>query len=161
MLFSVIIPTYHRNEDLAKCLECLASGQQRGGIIAGCDDPPDTNTPREVDSAQESQSGEEASDPTGGSTHFHYEVIVSDDGRESTAKAMMAERFPWARWVPGPQRGPAANRNNGAKQAEGEWLVFTDDDCLPQAGWLEAFFKNLHEAEVLEGRTIADRPRER
>ena len=28
MLFSVIIPTYHRNDLLAKCLDCLASNVQ-------------------------------------------------------------------------------------------------------------------------------------
>ncbi len=100
-LFSVIIPTCHRNEALALCLERLAPGAQ--------------TLPFE-----------------------QYEVIVTDDGRETTAEAMVRERFSWATWTQGPRRGPAANRNHGASLACGEWLAFTDDDCLPDTGWLTA-----------------------
>ena len=105
-LFSVIIPTYHRNDLLAKCLDCLAPG---------------------VQSLPENQ----------------YEVIVTDDGRETTAEQMILEHYPWVKWVEGPHKGPAANRNNGAKYAQGEWLVFTDDDCLPDSQWLEAYAKAI------------------
>jgi len=90
-----------------------------------------------------------------------YEVIVSDDGRTTNAEFLVRERFPWARWVEGPRRGPAANRNNGARVATGEWLVFTDDDCLPDAGWLKAYAENTGKASVLEGLTKADRPKQR
>lgn len=92
---------------------------------------------------------------------FGVEVIVSDDARESELKAMLAEQYPWATYLEGPSRGPAANRNNGAKHASGDWIVFTDDDCLPQPGWLEAYSVNLSKSEVLEGRTKADRARQR
>ncbi len=34
--------------------------------------------------------------------------------------------------------GSYAARNRGAEDADGRWLVFTDADCLPQPGWLEA-----------------------
>jgi GT2 family glycosyltransferase len=92
----------------------------------------------------------------------HYEVIVSDDGSDSTAADMTAEKYPWARWVEGPKRGPAANRNHGARQARGKWLVFTDDDCLPDAQWLEAYHDTIlqrPDIKVFEGRTYAERPR--
>ncbi|WP_017324584.1 glycosyltransferase family 2 protein [Synechococcus sp. PCC 7336] len=97
-----------------------------------------------------------------------YEVIVTDDGREITAEAAIRERYPWAKWYAAPQRGPAANRNNGAARASGQWLVFTDDDCLPDPGWLEAYASQIarnREAgstklyRVLEGKTYAPRPR--
>jgi len=32
--------------------------------------------------------------------------------------------------------GSYAARNHGTKQAQGEWLVFTDADCLPEPNWL-------------------------
>lgn len=89
------------------------------------------------------------------------EVIVSDDAREKALQDALAAKFPWVRYFAGPSRGPAANRNNGAAQANGEWLVFTDDDCLPGQGWLHAFHRKAMEATVLEGTTIAERPRER
>lgn len=86
-----------------------------------------------------------------------YEVIVTDDSPPGESmERLVRERFPWARWVPGARRGPAANRNHGAAQARGEWLVFTDDDCLPAKEWLRAFAAHVGDhpkAEVLEGRT--------
>ena len=119
-LFSVVIPTRHRNDLLAKCLDCLAPGVQT--LSSEC-----------------------------------YEVIVSDDGVESTAEMMIKEQYPWVKWVPGPCKGPAANRNNGARYAEGEWLAFTDDDCLPSPQWLAAYSDALSsEIWVYEGKTICD-----
>lgn len=35
-------------------------------------------------------------------------------------------------------RGPAWARNEGARRARGEVVCFTDDDCEPVAGWVEA-----------------------
>lgn len=113
--FSVIIPTYHRNHSLAKCLDCLVPGVQ--------------TLPAE-----------------------QYEVIVTDDGSQTTAEEMIREHYPWVEWVAGPCTGPAANRNNGAKHARGEWLAFTDDDCLPVPNWLQAFAEATSESVLaLEG----------
>ena len=87
-----------------------------------------------------------------------FEVIVTDDGPSGDNAAGMVRRdFPTVRWVEGPRRGPAANRNNGAAAARAAWLVFTDDDCLPQATWLSGFAQRLDagvgDCLVLEGRT--------
>jgi GT2 family glycosyltransferase len=79
-----------------------------------------------------------------------YEVIVSDDGRGGG----LPEAPPGVCWVQGPRRGPAANRNFGARRASGEWLVFLDDDCLPQETWLSAFDAAAGpDVDVVEGRT--------
>jgi len=89
--------------------------------------------------------------------HDQYEVIVADDSPLTAARELVTERYPWARWVAGPRRGPAANRNVGASIARGEWLAFTDDDCLPSPVWLEAFSlargPKPEALEALEGRT--------
>ncbi len=87
-----------------------------------------------------------------------FEVIVSDDSPMKPVEAALNDRFPWVRWTKGPRRGPAANRNWGAEQARGKWLVFTDDDCVPDPTWLAEFQAALDVtpgARVLEGRTIA------
>jgi GT2 family glycosyltransferase len=82
-----------------------------------------------------------------------YEVIVSDDSGTDGARSVVKE-FPDAQWMQGPRRGPAANRNRGASRAQGEWLVFLDDDCLPEEGWLAAYEAAAGSAvDVLEGRT--------
>jgi GT2 family glycosyltransferase len=79
-----------------------------------------------------------------------YEVIVTDDSRIETPQYAIKG----LQWVRGPRRGPAANRNCGARRATGEWLIFLDDDCLPAAGWLAGYeAAAMPEADVMEGLT--------
>ncbi len=39
--------------------------------------------------------------------------------------------------------GPAWARNEGVRRAEGEVVCFTDDDCVPEAGWAEALARPI------------------
>ncbi len=67
-----------------------------------------------------------------------FEVIVVDDGGGLEADGLR-QRFRGAlelRLARQPRLGPAAARNVGARMARGELLVFTDDDCIPDPGWL-------------------------
>jgi GT2 family glycosyltransferase len=82
------------------------------------------------------------------------EIIVSDDGRRIEARQFLSERFPKVLWLEGPGRGPAANRNHGARHASGEWLAFIDDDCIPESAWLSEISRILPGAEVIEGKTV-------
>ncbi|HVU37073.1 MAG TPA: glycosyltransferase [Opitutales bacterium] len=66
----------------------------------------------------------------------NYAVIVTDDSRDDAVRDLVKTRFAWAQWTAGPRRGPASNRNHGATVGQNEWIAFTDDDCLPEAGWL-------------------------
>ena len=75
---------------------------------------------------------------------FTYEVIVTDDGSKSTAEELIRVKYAWARWVAGPRRGPAANRNAGARNARGAWVLFLDDDCIPVPGWVDAYATAIH-----------------
>jgi GT2 family glycosyltransferase/acetyltransferase-like isoleucine patch superfamily enzyme len=82
-----------------------------------------------------------------------YEVLVTDDGGP-TVERLLAEKYPWASWGQGPRRGPAANRNAGAARARGPWLAFTDDDCVPDTGWLAGFLAAVHDGcQAYEGKT--------
>jgi GT2 family glycosyltransferase len=83
------------------------------------------------------------------------EIIVTDDSGDDSVRNMLEHQFPFVRWICGPRRGPAANRNHGARAASGEWLVFVDDDCEPQPGWLDAIEKATGDADVVEGCTEA------
>ena len=64
------------------------------------------------------------------------EIIVSDDSRTDRTWKLIRDQFPGVKWVRGPQRGPAANRNFGASQASGDWVAFVDDDCIPSHLWV-------------------------
>jgi GT2 family glycosyltransferase len=73
------------------------------------------------------------------------EVIVSDDGSVAPPTAVVA-RFAdrlRVRLVEGENAGPGAARNRGAAQALGRFLVFTDDDCVAERGWLDAYERQM------------------
>jgi glycosyltransferase involved in cell wall biosynthesis len=122
MQFSIIIPTYQRNDLLALCLQRLQPGAQT--LEANL-----------------------------------YEVIVTDDAADPATQQLLHSQFPWATYTAGPQRGPAANRNHGASLARGQWLVFTDDDCLPDANWLQAYANAIAQhpnTKAFEGAILPD-----
>jgi GT2 family glycosyltransferase len=88
------------------------------------------------------------------------ETIVCDDGESVETRAMLESEFRQSHWYEGPKRGPAANRNLGAKAAKGQWLVFLDDDCIPDANLIRSYIdaiKDNSAVYVLEGRIVADR----
>jgi GT2 family glycosyltransferase len=99
----------------------------------------------------------EALRPENQQTHVAYEVIVTDDGRRSSAEEIVRQQYPWARWCPGPQQGPASNRNSGARKASGQWVLFLDDDCIPVSSWISAYsaaIRSFPEYSLFEGQTI-------
>jgi glycosyltransferase involved in cell wall biosynthesis len=92
-----------------------------------------------------------------------YEIIVTDDSKISEEVEIFKKDYPFVTFVAGPQKGPASNRNNGAKFAKGEWLVFIDDDCIPDHELLVTYLKEINKGvyQGIEGYINADRPRER
>jgi HAD superfamily hydrolase (TIGR01662 family) len=53
----------------------------------------------------------------------------------------------------GARRGPAAARNAGWRSVDAEWIVFLDDDVVPEPGWREALDRDLRtSADASQGR---------
>ena len=75
------------------------------------------------------------------------ELLVVDDG-STDGTAAVAASFPGVRVLSQANAGPAAARNFGAREASSDILLFTDDDCVPQPGWLPAMLKPFVEEEV-------------
>jgi GT2 family glycosyltransferase len=76
--------------------------------------------------------------------HCSFEIIVADDAAEPPIQDMVnrlsaRQPLPEIRYVAvsGPH-GPAAARNQGWRSARGMIIAFTDDDCIPDPGWLMA-----------------------
>ncbi len=87
-----------------------------------------------------------------------FEVIVVDDGSTRSLEGVteqFREQLDVKLWAQ-KNTGPAGARNFGAAQARGEFLAFTDDDCLPGASWLRAFAAYFAETpdRLIGGRTI-------
>jgi GT2 family glycosyltransferase len=75
------------------------------------------------------------------------EVIVVDDGGS-------LHPLPGVRLVRAAGEGPGAARNAGARAAGGELLAFTDDDCLPEPGWLRGLCALAGPGTMVGGRTV-------
>ncbi len=79
------------------------------------------------------------------------EVIVTDDSKDDLVKDILAKNYMWVKYLRGPKAGPAANRNNGALHAQGEWLIFLDDDVVPTERLFEAYLKEIVENQDVSG----------
>lgn len=88
-----------------------------------------------------------------------FEVVVVDDaspddtwdelGRLALVSTVPVRPLRLAR-----QSGPAVARNRGWRAARGSLVAFTDDDCVPQPGWLSHLVGGLQVADVVQGRTV-------
>jgi glycosyltransferase involved in cell wall biosynthesis len=89
-----------------------------------------------------------------------FEVIVVDDGSTDATPAeleKLVEDFPFLRTIRvEPNGGPAAARNRGWRAATAPLVAFTDDDCIPDQGWVRGIADGLARADVVQGCTRAD-----
>ena len=100
---------------------------------------------------------------------WSFEIVVADDAA-SEATCHQVERWmglarehgTFVSYVPtGGRRGPAAARNAGWRAARGEIIAFTDDDCIPQPGWVAAGLSTFTGAVVaVDGRVVMPLPAE-
>lgn len=104
-----------------------------------------------------------ALDPIRQSLHkSHYHVIVTNDNPNQNLKELLSHAFPWVQFLQGPHKGPAANRNEGATYAQTDWMIFIDDDCIPNIDCLEKYYQAITanpDIDLFEGAIYADRPR--
>jgi glycosyltransferase involved in cell wall biosynthesis len=87
----------------------------------------------------------------------NFECIVVDDGsRDRTAE--LAERAGATVVRLAENQGPSIARNTGIERAHGEWIAFTDADCVPSRRWLPALLAAAQAADRstlgLAGKTI-------
>lgn len=67
--------------------------------------------------------------------HTSFEVLLIDDGSTEDI-ASIASDLPAVRYLRQEHAGLSAARNLGMREARGEILAYTDDDCLADEDWL-------------------------
>jgi len=78
----------------------------------------------------------------------NYEVIVVNDGSTDGTSPILAKFGNKIKVISTPGIGPAAARNIASKQARGEYLAFTDGDCLVEKNWLKELLAGFTASEV-------------
>jgi len=73
-----------------------------------------------------------------------FEVIVVDDGGELDEDILSPFHNKFNLGLLHQENlGPATARNHGARLAKNDYLAFTDDDCEPDAKWLNKFAEQI------------------
>lgn len=77
-------------------------------------------------------------------TFDSWEAVIVDDGSTDDTHIKLSEfNSPRVRYVKQPNSGAAAARNNGARQATGDYIIFLDSDDTVEPTWLEEFEKAI------------------
>jgi len=80
------------------------------------------------------------------------EVLVIDDGStDGTRDVLEASTLNGLVFRRQSNAGAAAARNYGIRIARGEYVLFTDDDCVPSQTWIVDMVTKLDEEPVLAG----------
>jgi len=74
------------------------------------------------------------------------ETIVIDDG--SNDQTLETARKLGAKVLAQRHAGPAAARNRGARHANGEILLFTDADCVPDKNWVREMLLPFQDSKI-------------
>jgi glycosyltransferase involved in cell wall biosynthesis len=76
------------------------------------------------------------------------EIIVVDNAPATGRTREVVARFPSVRYAVEERRGLDAARNYALRQAHTDVVAFTDDDAVPEEGWLGALLANFQDARV-------------
>jgi glycosyltransferase involved in cell wall biosynthesis len=88
--------------------------------------------------------------------HLPLEIIIVDDPESTTyLKQKHDDSLVKMKVVKCDKPGPASARNCGWRIAEGEWILFTDSDCIPTASWLEGYLVSSNGSVGYAGDVLA------
>jgi len=82
-----------------------------------------------------------------------YEVLVIDNGSTVLPHDVVAA-YPQVRLLSEGEAGPGPARNKGVAEAQGEFIAFTDADCVIDPGWLAsiaAYFDTHPDSHAIGG----------
>lgn len=94
----------------------------------------------------------------------NYNIIIVDQSPDISTKKMvmnhlLVKKIKYIRFL---KSGKASGLNYGLKHCDGDIIVFTDDDCIPQINWLfmiNEYFNNNPNIFGVFGRILPYKPR--
>jgi glycosyltransferase involved in cell wall biosynthesis len=75
------------------------------------------------------------------------EVIVVDNGSTDRTLQKIADEFPSVRLLQESKPGVSHARNLAIQEARGDWIAFTDADCVPTPTWIQALVRRAAESQ--------------
>jgi len=82
--------------------------------------------------------------------HLHYDssqVIIVNDGSDDDTAAIL-KNYPDITVIATDGKGPSYSRNLALKEAKGEFVAFTDADCIVDSEWINELLKGFEEETV-------------
>ena len=76
-----------------------------------------------------------------------YEILMVDNNSTDGSAVILADAA-GIRVFSEPKQGAYAARNRGLLAATGDIIAFTDSDCLPDSGWLQAIDRRLADPRI-------------
>jgi GT2 family glycosyltransferase len=80
-----------------------------------------------------------------------FEIVVADNASPQGEAAVAAVIAGRARLLTVPERGAGPARNAGVGAAQAPIIAFTDSDCVPEPGWLNAGLSALERYDIVGG----------
>lgn len=85
---------------------------------------------------------------------LNHEIIVADNNSPCGRAAVEACIAGRAQLIVETEKGAGPARNAGVRASRGDWLAFTDCDCLPDANWLANGIRALGKHDYVGGRVV-------
>jgi len=91
-------------------------------------------------------------------TYDRFEVIIADDGSTDNSRKILAEYGNLITVLSLPQCGPSVARNRALEITKGEFVAFTDSDCIAAPNWINELLACFSQTGVVAGGGIQKSP---
>ncbi len=76
------------------------------------------------------------------------EIIMIDDGSSDASPEILKQYGDAIRVIRIPNAGPSRARNIGIREANGDFIAFTDSDCIVHPDWLDELYRGFTSPQI-------------